>query len=186
MPKRFAPCTTFDEYDQLFPWGAGMKESPAGEFVRLEAFNAERAQLLAQAERLKSEVRVLQAKLALPLEDRHCGTPVAAAAVLAKTFAAEAVQACLNDRPVDPAANEALYRGLAAISAQAMANTRALKTAREGWHHESADSDKLLEHLGLNPQDCRTDAGWVHLSRVRALLGPRSAAQRPPFEASTL
>lgn len=149
-----------------------MQESKDGRFVRLETFESERARLTAQLDRLKRELRQLQERQALPLEEMFSGTPVASAVELAESFAAEAVEACLNERPVADDAIEALYQGLASLSGQALANTKALKTAREGWAHEKSDCHSLLEHLGLVAQDCRTESGWLHLIRVRATLSP--------------
>lgn len=41
----------------------------------------------------------------------------------------------------------------------------------EGWRKECADTDALLMHLGLEPETCRTDGGWLNLPRIKSLLG---------------
>lgn len=44
-----------------------------------------------------------------------------------------------------------------------------------GWRRECADADALLRHLGLNPEQCRTDGGWLNVARIKTLLAERPA-----------
>lgn len=48
-----------------------------------------------------------------------------------------------------------------------------------GWRRECADTDNLLRALGLNPERCRTDGGWLNVQRVLTLLGEQRAALVP-------
>lgn len=43
-----------------------------------------------------------------------------------------------------------------------------------GWRRECADADALLRHLSLNPEQCRTDGGWLNVARIKTLLAERS------------
>lgn len=40
----------------------------------------------------------------------------------------------------------------------------------EGWRKECVDTDALLEYLGLDPKNCRTDGGWLNLPRIKTLM----------------
>lgn len=58
----------------------------------------------------------------------------------------------------------------------------------DGWKKECEDTDKLLVHLGLDPDLCRTDGGWLNLQRIKETLNlPRikqALEQQQPVEAT--
>ncbi|WP_349745350.1 hypothetical protein [Roseateles cavernae] len=63
-----------------------------------------------------------------------------------------------------------------------------------GWRKECADTDALLRRLGLEPEQCRTDGGWLNLPRIEALLAAQpapptlalDAAGQPKLKATVL
>lgn len=48
---------------------------------------------------------------------------------------------------------------------------------KAGWEKECDDTDKLLEHLGLDPALCRTDGGWLNMPRIKALLDDKAGGE---------
>jgi len=46
-----------------------------------------------------------------------------------------------------------------------------------GWKRECDDADAVLRHLGLDPQQCRTDGGWLNVARIKTLLAEHKAAE---------
>ena len=44
---------------------------------------------------------------------------------------------------------------------------------KHGWKKECEDTDKLLAHLGLDPDVCRSEGGWLNLPRIKTALAQR-------------
>lgn len=47
---------------------------------------------------------------------------------------------------------------------------------QDGWEQECADTDNLLRRLGLDPERCRTESGFLNVAKTMTLLSERGAA----------
>lgn len=55
-----------------------------------------------------------------------------------------------------------------------------------GWRKEADDTDALLRHLGLDPDACRTEAGWLNLPHIKTLLAEQEQAGEAVGEIKTI
>lgn len=46
--------------------------------------------------------------------------------------------------------------------------------AADGWRQECDDADAVLRLIGLDPERCRTEGGWLNVPKIRTMLRDRA------------
>lgn len=61
-----------------------------------------------------------------------------------------------------------------------------VRRLQDSLEHECRDVDALLKRLGLDPETCRTDAGWLNATKIDAQLEAQRVAREAEAEKELL